>query len=162
MKHDNCPQEAAVAEAARSGRFDEFVMRHSAECASCQEILRMSRWMRTLGESTEENLALPDASLVWWRAHLSEKQAGAGPALSAADWVEIVSVAVALSGLAGWVLWNWQALQAALTWLAGDSWAQVVAGTNPLAGVNPSVFWLTAGAAVLIAVFLAYPMLEED
>ena len=120
MKQAVCPQEAAVLRAARTDQWEESLTAHVAECAICREIVVTSRWMHTLAQRSEENFVLPDANLLWWRAHLSQKQAEAERAQKPLEVIEVVSeAAIALAAialaLAGWLTWNWSEVPGVMT-----------------------------------------------
>lgn len=110
MMRENCPQEEAVSEAARSGHWEESVSRHAAECPYCREIVQTSSWMQAMAQGGAGDAALPDASLLWWRAQLSERRAKLERAQKAIEWLQIASNVLACVGLVGWTVWNWRAV----------------------------------------------------
>jgi len=161
MSQTNCPQEATVSEAARSGRWEDSVARHAAECPLCQEIAQTSRWLQAMAPGVEDDRALPDASLVWWRAQLSERRAKLERSQKAVEWLQIVSSVLASAGLFVWAVWNWRAVLGVLAWLSSDVWSRVWLAGYLLAISGPDLFWLVVVMASLAMLALAYPLLER-
>lgn len=161
MSQTNCQQEAAVSEAAQSGRWEDSVGRHAAECSLCQEIVQTSSWMQAMAQGVKGGPALPDASLLWWRAQISERQAELVRTQRAVEWLQIASSAFAGAGLLVWAVWNWRAVLAALGWLSSDVWSRVWLAGYLLAVSEPDLFWLIVVMASLAMVLLAYPLLEK-
>jgi len=156
MKQMNCPQEAAVTKAVRTGNWEESLTAHAAACAVCQEVIQTASWMQSLARSPETISTLPDASLLWWKARLSERQAKAEKAQEVSEWVEIASGAAIAIGLAAWVAWNWLAIQALMTRFMGEMQLWVTAYSTSLL-VLPVTVVLCLALAVL-----TYPILVDD
>ena len=156
MKLMNCAQEAAVTKAVRTGNWEEYLTAHAATCAVCREIIQTASWMQALARSPETNSTLPDASLLWWKARLSEKQEKAERAQEVSEWVEIASVTAISIGLAGWVAWNWLAVQASMTTLMVTMQLWVTASSTA-----PLFLPLSAVLCLALAV-LTYPILVDD
>ena len=121
----------------------------------------MSRWMQAMAWGVEGGSALPDASLLWWRAQLSERRARLEGAQKAVEWLEIVSSVLVSFGLLVWTVWNWQAVQAALAWLSANAWSRVSLAGYLLAVSAPDLFWSITVVVSLALVVLAYPLLER-
>jgi hypothetical protein len=188
MTRTSCGQEMAVTNAARSGKWDDLLKEHVQTCKGCQDVAKISGWMQSLaggegqalrqekglrpaalegarmdeGSESDEDFALPDASLVWWRARLAEeldaRQAKTQRAHAAMDRVEIVAVFIGAIGLAGWVFWNWDGLQGVAARLLIALWPESWAGANPALGS----LWLAIAVLSAIAILLAYPILAEE
>ena len=162
MKPANCPQEANILKAVRAGAWEETLSTHLRECSVCREIARASQWMQALAQSPQNARALPDAGRVWWRAQFSEKQAKAERAQEIFEWAEILSASVICAGLAGWIVWNWYAIQLLFASLmAGtlpNSW---IAGSS-MFGTAALMFSSVAVILSLAAIVLAYPLLARD
>lgn len=156
MKHTNCAQEAAVTKAVRTGNWEESLTAHAATCAVCREITHTASWMQALARSSEAISTLPDASLLWWKARLSEKQEKAERAQDVSDWVEIASVTAISIGLAAWVAWNWLAVQTSMTRLMVTMQLWVTASST-------SLLFLPVSAVLCLALaVLTYPILLDD
>jgi hypothetical protein len=161
MSQRNCAHEEAVSEAVRSGNWEGSTARHAAECQICREIVQTSRWMQAMAGSVEGGSALPDASLLWWRAQLSERQARLERTQNAVEWSQIVSSVFVSAGLLVWAVWNWRAVVGALAWLSSDVWSRVWLAGYLLAVSAPNTFWPIAVVVSLAMVVLAYPLLEK-
>lgn len=161
MSQANCPREAELLKAVRTGMWEEGLSAHVLKCADCREIAQASQWMQTLAQNSEKP-TLSDASLLWWRAHLSEKQAKAERAQELLEWTEIISAIIIFAGLAGWVGWNWYAIQTQLTLFLTDTWSQLWITAS--SALNTTPITLSLGAVILsfVAVVVAYPLLVRD
>lgn len=162
MRRENCPQEGGVFNAVRTGTWGEDLSTHAAACAVCREIVEVSRWMKTLAESPEGTDPLPDAGLVWRRSQLSEKQAEAERAQNILDWAEFTFGAVVCAALAGWIGWNWDAIQGRLTSLWANAWQGLWAAGPSAFGAMPVLSSSSIVILSLAAIVLAYPLLVRD
>jgi len=158
MKRAVCLHEDATTRAARSGEWNSFLKKHVDECAACREVVETSRWMQALAQDPALNHDSHDASLLWWRAQLSEKQAQAERAQSVLEWTEIVVACAMAVALAGWAAWNWALLQVAADWLetglSPQTWIAAYSGE--------SSFWSAFSVLLLAALLVAYPILAEE
>jgi hypothetical protein len=156
MKQMNCAQEAAVTKAVRTGNWEESLTAHAATCAVCRDIIEAASWMQALARSPEAISTLPEASLLWWKARLSEKQEKAERVQDVSEWVEIASVTAISIGLAAWVAWNWLAVQTSMTKLMVTMQLWVTASSMSLLFLPVSVVLCLAFAV------LTYPILVDD
>jgi hypothetical protein len=156
MKQMNCAQEAAVTKAVRTGNWEESLTAHAATCAVCRDIIEAASWMQALARSPEAISTLPEASLLWWKARLSEKQEKAERVQDVSEWVEIASVTAISIGLAAWVAWNWLAVQTSMTKLMVTMQLWVTASSTSLLFLPVSVVLCLAFAV------LTYPILVDD
>ncbi len=161
MRQENCPQEANVSEAIRSGTWETSITSHVAQCPVCQEVVQTSRWMQAMARSCEGNSALPDGSLLWRMAQLSERQTQVRRARRAIEWVEIVSSALVSAGLLAWAAWNWQMFQGGLVWLSSDLWSGLSVAGYWFAVSAPDLFWTAVAVVSLVLMFLASPLFDE-
>jgi hypothetical protein len=162
MMRANCPREGDTLKAVRGGTVEEDLRAHVAQCAVCGEIVQVSRWMLTLGESPDKTDELPDPGLLWWRAQLSEKQAKMERAQKILGWIEFVFATLLFAGLAVWTCWNWNVIQPPLTSLLAGGEQQIWGTVLAVAGATPtlSLFGVVALSAVVIG--LVYPLLARD
>jgi hypothetical protein len=161
MSRTDCPREEAVSEAVRSGKWEGPITRHAAECQICREIVQTSRWMQAMAESVESVSALPDASVMWWRAQLSEREAKLERTQKALEWLQIISSVLVSAGLLVWAVWNWRAVAGAMAWLSSDVWSRVWVAAYLLAVSAPDFFWPIVVMVSLAMVAVAYPLLEN-
>ncbi len=156
MKLAKCPQEEALAKAVRAGKVDESFSGHAAACATCREILQTSTWLQALASTSENDRRLPDASLVWWKARLSEEQLKTEKAQHFYELVEMAFAAVIALGLLGWLTWNWFAI--------GASVGSILEGAALWLTAYPiaNVLLLAVAVLCLIAFMLADPVLIDE
>ena len=166
MKTLVCPQEGAVWRAARATRWDEALTTHVKECSVCREIVQTTRWMQALPQPAERTPALPDASLLWRRSRLLQKQAEAQRTLRTLDLVEVLPGAIFALAFAGWLAWNWSSAGGLLTWVLVRMLPQVWRFTWTVATAAPffssGTFLLAAVALSLGAIFAASPLLAKE
>jgi hypothetical protein len=162
MQRVSCPYEEATSVAARSGKWDSRLEKHAHECVVCQEVVLASSWMQTLGQETAQDRATDhdsrDASLLWWRAQLTEKQARAEQAQSVLDWTEVFVACAVAAALAGWALWNWALMQAGVDWLVTNLSPQTWMAAYMLGNLSWSALIVLSLAVLLVA----YPILAGE
>ena len=170
-----CSQEAAVAKAVRTGRWNPEMEAHAAVCSVCKEVAQAARWMQALAQPaavpavspTAGDAPMPDASWLWCRALLDQKQAEARGARRRLAAAEMGCAALMALLLAGWLRWNWPAVEASLsgleTSLRPQLWRAVAWFLMPSAGdlfsLTATLLLALAGVAALLA---SYPLLSEE
>jgi hypothetical protein len=161
MKH-RCSQEEVVTKAIRAGEWPVELAAHTAECAICRDVAQTTQWMRSLGSSLDARpvrsqpaRSLPDPELEWKRAHLAEERDKAERVFTVLECVQTGSAAAAPIGLAGWVAWNWYAIEAITGQFLLDAWPQLSSATYALASLAPA-------ALTLAALALGYPLMAGD
>jgi hypothetical protein len=117
--------------------------------------------MQAMAESVESVSALPDASVMWWRAQLSEREAKLERTQKALEWLQIISSVLVSAGLLVWAVWNWRAVAGAMAWLSSDVWSRVWVAAYLLAVSAPDFFWPIVVMVSLAMVAVAYPLLEN-
>jgi predicted anti-sigma-YlaC factor YlaD len=155
MKPDHCGFEEAIAGALRRGGLSENLVEHANQCVSCRDIIRTAASMREMARSTANEQSLPVPELLWSRARYAERMERAATERRRLEWLEIASRAAVPVGIAGWVAWNWFAVQAqAAEWLTSElSTYQLVA--YGAASLIPALFFLGA-------ISLVFPLLGRD
>jgi hypothetical protein len=161
MSQAGCPREVVVLRAVRTGVWEEGLAAHVAKCGECGEIVQISQWMRALAQKSEKPM-LPDASLLWWSAQLSERNKKAENAQEIFDWVEIISATVIAGGLAGWIGWNWYAIQSTFISFVTELWPQLWTTAGSVTDLTPIVLLLVAVIPSLIAIALVYPLAVRE
>jgi hypothetical protein len=172
-----CDQELVVAKAIRTGHWSQETEAHLAACPTCKTTAQAARWMQsfaqqvTLRDAAESRrdagaTAVRDASLLWCKALLDQKAAEARSArrrLAAMEWGSAAFVGLLL---AGWVRWNWAAIEASLSDLAASlipqaakavAWILVPEASG--ASLSATFLLVLGGAAALLA---SYPLLSEE
>src|SRR4029450_1131838 len=74
MIEELCPMEASVLLARRTGQWTETQETHVADCASCQELLKVAGFMNGIADNLRRDPALPDPALVWLKAQWIERE----------------------------------------------------------------------------------------
>ena len=156
MKQGECPKEEVVARAARTGDCEESLTTHAATCSICRGILKTSSWMQALARSCERNRPLPDASLLWRSAQVSEQQAKAERSQDLLGWISFASVAVPSLGSTAWVAWNWYAIQGWIAWILAGAHLRMTAYSMPI------IFSPIVAVLCLAALALVYPILVDE
>lgn len=162
MKQRNCPQEELLSEAVRTGLSDVSLARHTAECLSCGEIVRTSRWMQELASGADAGpAALPDASLLWWRAQLAAADSKFRRSRRTVEWLHFAPILLVSVGVLVWAVSDWRAFQGALAWLSSDVWSRMALAGYLLAMWEPNLLWPALALASLAIALLAYPLLQR-
>jgi hypothetical protein len=148
-----CPRESEVIAAIAAGRFAAAaeLREHADGCVACAEARDMAETMRALERETLDDVRLPSAGQVWWRAQLRARreaqQAAARPVMIAQG----LGAAVILGLIAAVLSWQWPLIaQVAGAWvrqplvsldLGVAAWAMLVvaAVAGPLA-----IYWAVA------------------
>lgn len=162
MRKENCPREVNVLTAIRRGIWEDALTAHVGECGICKEIAQVSRWMQDLAQSSEELGPPPGAGLLWRRAQLSEIEAKAERVQELLEWTEFVSAVIISVGLAGWIGWNWYAIESGITSFLTDTWPQFWITASSMANAAPFTLSLGASLFSLAVVALAYPFLARE
>lgn len=157
MRKNTCSEEAAVAQAARSGEWPTSIAAHAAGCQICGEVATTTRWMQSLSRVTEGNSAMPEPDLIWWRAQLYDRAKNAERARAPLEFAAGLLLIVAAMCVTVWLVLNWgvtaNAAVALPTTLGPQAWL----------GVFQSIsFWSVGLVAFLLAVFVAFPALIEE
>ena len=162
MRLSNCPREEEALRAVRTGTWEDALTAHVAGCAACKEIVRTSQWMQALANGSQRANSLPDPSLLWWRAQLCAKQAQVERAQEMLEWAEIVAATVIAAGLAGWIGWNWIAIQSTFTSLLTEPLSQLWTDAVSAMSTTPTMFSLSAVILSVVGIVLGYPLLVRD
>jgi hypothetical protein len=160
----NCSHETAVSRAVRTRDWSDSLRTHTEGCAFCSEIVGASRWMRSL-TATQNTVALPDASVVWWRAQFAQKQRTAERAQNALAWCEIAAAAFICAGLAGWVAVDGRLLASTSAWMVAAGWPAFWVAVQSIAAIailTPVVFSSAAVAISAGAISVACVILARD
>src|SRR5215469_9908643 len=109
MKIQQCDREQNVIDALKSGRWagpwGEEIRKHAAGCAVCSEVVLVALAMRRENESTQAEMRLPSAGLVWWKAQLAARRAAEQRATQPIAWAERMAQFVGVLTALGLVLW---------------------------------------------------------
>lgn len=96
--NENCPFEASVADAARSGEWSPELEAHRNGCMTCAEVTLVAAALGTDAEDLAGmDTPLPDPRAIWLRSQLASRERDYRRATSAIIWVQRAAVAVALA-----------------------------------------------------------------
>jgi len=93
-----CDRENAIVEAVRSGEWTPELTTHRETCTVCADAALVAEFLRT-----EEEVAVPDAGLLWWKAQIRRKLEVQEQVLKPVRWAER-AFAVALVGVAAYLV----------------------------------------------------------
>ncbi len=170
MSYQDCSQESAVARAVRAGEWNEDLLAHVRECATCRSVQETARWMQALGPAAGETAPqadLLDPQVLWLRAQLSHSEAVAERAQRILQWVEVTCVTVACAGLGIWLVWSWNGIGGEIadgfSWALFDAWSALWASLYAYGPVNAPILYSSALAVIsLLTVAIAYPWFARE
>lgn len=101
----NCDHELNVVNAAGSGEWTPQLQAHVEGCASCREVVVVSRALRQFAGAPKP--ALPPAAYVWWTSHIRQRRAAQRRVTRVISITQTTTLAAAAIGLAVWSVWHW-------------------------------------------------------
>ena len=176
MSAPECAREQDVINAIVTGqwpdRCDESLCAHAAECAVCKELVDVTSMMRLDHEGLHEEVSLPSAGQVWWRAAIRARLEASQRVAQPLSWIFGVSLACAAGLAIALVQLLWSPMHAAwgsssrgawAAWLDFESSRLLLAVTNlaPLTTTGILVF-LVATACLLLAPLALYFALSDE
>jgi hypothetical protein len=130
MKLNECEREASVLDALGIGSMTEELAAHVRSCVICQDAQLVWSYLEQCGREEMET-ELPGAGVIWWKAQLARKRAGAQRSIA---WIEAMQkIALALAAIAVIAVGAWQSprlLAASPVLLAGTAAVVVVLLTS--------------------------------
>jgi hypothetical protein len=150
-----CPHEDNIANAARTGRWDDSTRDHVKQCAHCREIAGIAEWMGNIAGMDAQAAVLPDPKQVFLNAQIAALQVAREKALRPLVIVEFVVRIMIILALAAGILWAWFGFRS----LAASSLSAYLHIPQPL---------LISAAALLTSLItivftkLVQPMLIEE
>ncbi len=106
MKWPPCEREPEVMEAVQSGRLADM-RTHIEACATCADLVVVLESMQKDGELVAEEVRIPSAGLVWFKAQLRARREATAEALKPVSVAEKVACASVLAGLIAALAWEW-------------------------------------------------------
>jgi len=140
----HCPREQDVIAALRSGPvvLDDELRHHSKGCGVCRELVEVIELMRLDREAFEDDVNVPAAGQIWWRAAIRARLEASQRAARPLSWLFGVSVACAVGLVIAVVELLWSPVQIALRSASPDTWS-LSAALGDLARWLPSLAALT-------------------
>jgi len=177
MSAPECPREQDVINAIVTGRWpdrcDESLGAHAAECAICKELVEVTSVMRLDRDGLHEEMSLPSAGQVWWRAAIRARLEASQRVARPLSWIFGVSVACAagLAIAAVQLLWSpvhaaWgnSALSGWTTWLSAAELARLLPSLTNLTPLTTIGVFVLIGitACLLLAPLALYFALSDE
>ncbi len=148
MKNTTCEMESTVLALSREGRLDEPARRHLSACTSCAAALRVDRILTTDSMLVPSLDALPDPTLIWWRARQRARLHQVERATLPIQITERLAIALGLVGLLIGGSLSWPVLRQTLgQWSV--SWGDGLMRALPLHG-SSMILALFCSVVVLI------------
>jgi len=177
MSAPECPREQDVINAIVTGqwpdRCEASLAVHAAECAVCKELVDVTSVMRLDRDSLHEEMSLPSAGQVWWRAAIRARLEASQRAARPFSWLFGISVACA-AGLAIAVVqllwlpmqlaWGSSSLGAWGAWLGLGELVRLLPTLKDLAPLTTTgmLVFLAATACLLLAPLALYFALSDE
>jgi predicted anti-sigma-YlaC factor YlaD len=161
MQNETCPNETAVLEAERSGRWEASLAAHFESCPHCREAVRVAGWMVSMAAATAKHRPLPDPDLLWIKSQLFARQEAADRALQPLYLGETLARALVGAFAAAWLALSWPSMMSYLAGLWGQSGGTALAQSS----ANPwPVTLISVGAALALVgiVRIVHPLLTRE
>jgi len=176
MSAPECPREQDVINAIVTGRWpdrcDESLCAHAAECVVCKELVAVTSVMRLDREGLHEEMSLPSAGQVWWRAAIRARLEASQRVAQPLSWIFGISMACAAGLAIAFVQLLWSPVQLAwgtsspgawLTWFGIGEFTRLLPTLKDLAPLTSvGVFVLLGAAACLLLAPLALYFVLSD
>ena len=172
MKNIECSREQELFDAVTSGRWperiDEDLRLHVAGCQLCADVVEVARALHADRDAAMEDVQIPSASVVWWRAEIKARQEAVRVAarpisvLQAFAAASAVGVTLALLGLVTPLAGEW------VNWLAATllefepSGGFEIGSLSTLGFSSPLPTLLVIGISVMLAPVAVYFILSEE
>ena len=106
-----CPDESAVlATEAAGGDMAPPLRAHLDKCASCREALALTRSLAPLATTAGEEHALPDPTVIWWKAQLLRRWEADRKVAAPLERMQRVEVVVGFASLVVFLVWQWSGI----------------------------------------------------
>jgi len=123
MKVPSCPYEEGVLGALKSGRREDFLQAHAVICPTCQEAIKMSRYLDMLAAPSENEPPLPNPGQIWWKALRFENEAKVERAMRPILIFQNIALVATTLVLFALVPWRWSQIEGWLSRLT-QTWFQ--------------------------------------
>jgi hypothetical protein len=172
-----CPREQDVINAIVTGqwpdRCDESLRAHTAECSVCKELVDVTSMMRLDHEGLHEEMSLPSAGQVWWRAAIRARLEASQRVAQPLSWIFGISMACAAGLAIAVVQLLWSPVQLAwgtsspgawFAWFGVADFARLLPALQDLAPltITGMLVFLVATACLLLAPLALYFALSDE
>jgi len=177
MTAPECPREQDVINAIVTGRWpdrcDESLCAHAAECAVCKDLVEVTSVMRLDRDGLHEEMSLPSAGQVWWRAAIRARLEASERVARPFSWVFGVSVACAMGLTIAVVQLLWSPFQQAwgssvpgawTSWFGLGELSRLLPTLRDLAPLTTTTAFVLLGvtAFLLLAPLALYFVLPDE
>ena len=177
MSAPECPREQDVINAIVTGqwpdRCEASLAVHAAECAVCKELVEVTSVMRLDREGLHEEMSLPSAGQVWWRAAIRARLEASQRVAQPFSWIFGVSMACAAGLAIAVVQLLWSPVQLAWgssspsawgAWLGLGELVRLLPTLKDLAPLTTTgmLVFLAATACLLLAPLALYFALSDE
>lgn len=161
MNDARCAFEEKIAAANRSGRWNDELLAHVAECSACEEVSLVSGYLCESSVATSADCALPSADLVWSKAQAVAKAVAIERALRPIVWARRFAFGVGATAVVVAIVLAWSRIGEFFGGFV-ESWrtrsAPVSAGQSNVMFVLMAVFLLI----LVPVIFGLYTSWSED
>ena len=161
MKNGPCTFEGKIADAIRSGNWNDALLAHLADCRSCEEVALASSYLCESSRIANVNSILPDPGRIWWKAQLLAKADAMEKALRPILWARRFAFGVCVVAIVAAIVMGSSSVGKFLAGFAGS-----VAHRNVPASPGHDGFLLLLTAVFLLIllplVFGLYAAWSED
>ena len=176
MSAPECPREQDMINAIVTGqwpdRCEASLAVHAAECAVCKELVEVTTVMRLDRDGLHEEMSLPSAGQVWWRAAIRARLEASQRVAQPISWIFGISMACAAGLAIAAVQLLWSPMRVAWGSSSPEAWAAwleleftrlllTVTNLGPLATTGVFVL-LGAAACLLLAPLALYFALSDE
>ena len=162
MTVPECPREQDVIDAIVAGRWpdsrleehsDDTLQAHATQCQVCRELVEVTSLMRVERDGLHDEMNLPAAGQVWWRAAIRARLEASEQAARPLSWVFGISVACVVGLAVAVAELLWSPFQQAVRSAAPSRWTLPL-GLGEVTRLLPSLtdlpLFTTTGVFVLL------------
>jgi uncharacterized membrane protein YhdT len=151
-----CNFQETVARAIITGETDSAIQSHVSVCPTCQEVTRVAQGMQGFASASKSVPALPNASYLWWKAQVAQRESAEKRARRLLLLIQAVIYGSLISLLAGWLIRNWSEIRQQMAASTPD-WV-----TSNLPSIPLPLVYLSLGFACISLVMVLRAVLSED
>lgn len=171
MTSTECPREHDVVAAILAQRWphqcDDALQAHAMQCQVCRDLVEVMSLLREERDSLHEDVSVPAAGQVWWRAAVRARLEATQAAARPLTWLYGTAGACAIGLVVASVGLLWPPVQHASAWVSIPSWLPGLglggAGTMITAlAQTTGLLILGAVACLVLAPLALYLALSDD
>lgn len=162
MNDARCAFEEKIAAANRSGRWNDELLAHVADCRVCEEVALVSGYLCESSVLADADAALPNPGLIWSKAQAAVHAAAMERALRPIVWARRFAIGVGAAAVAVAIVLAWSRIGEFFVGFL-ESWSNHSASAASVG--QSSVMFISIAAFLLILVpviFGLYTSWSED